>query len=112
MNKKIIVANMKMNLLSNEIENYLIAFGLIQLHEQAHLQILNNKTDYFKNILDGDYFYSLYYSYAAQHTFYLIEHDFASYLCKNELQCIDEYTPLLDVIQNFLQQGELYYGVS
>ena len=96
----------------DEIENYLVAFGLLHLHEQTHQRLLVDPDHINDLILDGDYFYSLYYSYAAHHAFHLIEHNFASHLSKKELHCIDESLPLLETIQTFLQQGELYYGVS
>ncbi len=96
----------------DEITHYLVAFGLLSLHEQAHHRLLFDEDHVKEAILDGDYFYSLYYKYAAEHVFYLIEHDFANQMSTVQLASIDEYVPLLETIQNFLQQGELYYGVS
>ena len=95
-----------------EIEHYLVAFGLLQLHQQSHEQLLTKPSCLRANILDGDYFYSCYYEYASTHAFHLIEKDFASYLAKTELIYIDDYLSLFDTIQNFLHSEDLYYGLS
>ncbi|MGL4336682.1 MAG: hypothetical protein ACRCST_07290 [Turicibacter sp.] len=90
------------------IQHYLVAFGLLNLHIDCHQHIQSDLPidELSGYILDGDYFYSLYYQYCATHAFTLIDQDFAQVLKAAEINAIDDTFPsLLGEIKEFFAQG-------
>ncbi|HAX72829.1 MAG TPA: hypothetical protein DCY20_04840 [Firmicutes bacterium] len=96
------------------VEHLMVAFGLLHQYVLSHNKLNNSNSheELSASILDGDYFYSLYYEYCATHAFYLIEYDFASVLQKAEMdQLNNQELPLLHYIKLFLEEGGLHRGL-
>lgn len=105
---------LKYCLTHESIEHLMVAFGLLHQFVIAHDKTTAATTheDLSASILDGDYFYSLYYEYSAKHAFYLIEHDFASVLKDCEVAHLNGQAPtLLECIKLFLEKRASENGI-
>lgn len=100
------------------LENYhntLVAIGLLDLYISYHQKINSDLShdEISNSLLMGDYFYSLYYEYCAEHAFHFIKYNFAQKIKQLELRTIDSSRPhLLPECIEFFNQEDLLHELT
>lgn len=96
---------------SEQYHSTLIALGLLSLYINSHQDIKDDSShdEVSRLILIGDYFYSLYYEYCANHAFYLIKYNFAKKIKGLEMSIVNHSpSSLMSQIMTFFNEEVPY----